>query len=121
MLKQLNRVAECIYVVIIDGHGSPILIGSTLRIGIVNRKNCGKCDAHGSHCSQRQPMPGTRLNTVHAPPKNAHARADRYEASRKGNIRHTVVPLLLLTRSTWPPSCRAKESTKRPPSPESAR
>ena len=36
-------------------------------------------------------------------------RADRYEASREGNVRHTMVPLLLLTRSTWPPSCRAKE------------
>src|ERR1039458_7192914 len=32
-------------------------------------------------------------------------RADRYEASREGNIRHTMVPLLLLSRSTWPPSC----------------
>src|SRR5450759_2693152 len=32
-----------------------------------------------------------------------------------------MVPLLLLSRSTWPPSCRAKESTNRPPNPESSR
>jgi hypothetical protein len=28
------------------------------------------------------------------------ARADRYEASREGNVRHTMVPWLLLTRWT---------------------
>jgi hypothetical protein len=38
-----------------------------------------------------------------------------------GQIRRTVVPWLPLSRSTLPPSCRAKLSTNRPPSPESAR
>src|ERR1700738_4182107 len=32
-----------------------------------------------------------------------------------------MVPVLPLTRATWPPSCCAKVSTARPPSPESAR
>src|ERR1700683_3859404 len=32
-----------------------------------------------------------------------------------------MVPLLPLSRLSWPPSCWAKPSTSRPPSPESAR
>ena len=44
-----------------------------------------------------------------------------YEPSGDGKITRTVVPWLPLSRSTWPPSCWAKPSTSRPPSPELAR
>ena len=49
------------------------------------------------------------------------ARSDPYEPSSNGKIRCTLVPWLPLFRSTWPPSCWAKPSTRRPPSPEPAR
>ena len=54
-------------------------------------------------------------------PVQAIARVDRYAAERDGNVKRTVVPLLSLSRSTCPPSCCAKISTSRPPTPESAR
>src|SRR5450830_329401 len=37
-------------------------------------ENRGKCDAASGDCCQRQPVPGTRLNTAHAPaPKKSTA------------------------------------------------
>jgi hypothetical protein len=59
------------------------------------------------------------LDQVERIPSTRSSRS--YEASREGNVRHTMVSVLPLSRATWPPSCRAKVSTNRPPSPESAR
>ena len=55
------------------------------------------------------------------PTKRYYLNSRRVEGSPEGNVRHTMVPLLPLSRLSWPPSCWAKPSTSRPPSPESAR
>src|SRR5450830_1422312 len=77
--------------------------------------------SHDGRFLLRCGRPLRHVQCIYAEGEYPSRRADRYEASREGKVRHTLVPLLLLTRSTWPPSCRAKESTNRPPSPESAR
>src|ERR1700693_3324080 len=55
-------------------------------------------------------MTGPFCKQVHA----RHARRSPGGFTRR-QCRHTTVPLPPLSRSTWPPSCRAKISTNRHP------
>src|ERR1035437_11081334 len=77
---------------------SPARIGWTERNVPTEKSNFISNERVGSGrvsaCAPHRLAPTSRRLR---PPRT---RADRYEASRKGNVRDTMVPLLLLTRST---------------------